>query len=47
MSDAFLTNFLSFAYPYLAILFWVLVLIAIVWGAIKLLKKFTGKKSNK
>lgn len=45
MSDAFLINFLSFTYPYLVILFWILAIAAIAWGGLLLIKR--GRKSDK
>lgn len=39
MNDDTITNLLSFIIPYFIITLWVLILIALVWGIVLLVKK--------
>jgi len=43
MDENLIANLLSITYPYLIIIFWVLVIAAIVWGVVKLVKKLQHK----
>lgn len=44
MEDELIATILGFIYPFLVILFWILVLVAIVWGIVKLIKRIKGNR---
>jgi hypothetical protein len=46
MNEELIANFLSMAYPYLVILFWALVVVAIIWGVVRLIKKSQPRTKN-
>lgn len=43
MDEKLIANLLSIIYPYVVVLFWVLILVATVWAIVKLVKKSQRK----
>ena len=46
MDSSTIASVLSITYPYLVILFWILLFAAIVWGIVQLIKKLRNKSGN-
>lgn len=46
MEDGQTATILGMLYPFLVIIFWAFVMVALVWGVIKLVKKLRSKNSK-